>query len=178
MAEAMWRPGWLDKLRWVQKKKPSYEKLYAEWIYGTLVNGKVRDIEPQRMLLPVETHPRYHQKALLLREVMSLCALLATTQTHVDLLPVLREYESLLEAKGVGRGIRASPGRITDAAVEDVTQMLRDPFKWGQRWLAEFRDHPSSEVGTLPFTDHCARQYEAFKSTLEKNRPSWPLSFE
>jgi len=158
--------GWFHK----NEKKPPY-RLYAEWIYRTLVEGRVREIQPERMLLPLETHRRYHEKALLYREVMSLCALWATTRTHVYLLPVLREYESLLDAKGVRRGIRASQGQLVDAAVEDLNQMFKDPFKWAQRWLMEFRDNPNSEVGIQPFADHCIQQYESFLSTLQKYQP-------
>lgn len=82
------------------------------------------------MLLPVKTHRRYHEKTRLYREVMSLYALWAITRTRIDLLPALREYDALLEAKGVGRGIRASPGELVDAEVEDLSPMFTDPFSW------------------------------------------------
>jgi hypothetical protein len=163
-------------LGWFRKNKPSSDdRLYAEWIYGTLVEGKFREIEPERMLLPLKTHRYYHEKALLYREVMSLYALWAITRTHVDLLPVLREYESLLEAKGVGRGIRASRGQLVDAAIEELSSMFTSPFEWTQRWLMEFRDNPKSEVGSITFAEHCLQQYAAFKSILEQNRPINPL---
>ena len=162
--------GWFHK-----NKSSSDDRLYAESIYSTLVEGKFREIEPERMLLPTKSHRRYHEKALLYREVMSLYALWAITRTHVDLLPVLREYESLLEAKGVGRGIRASRGQLIDAAIEDLSSMFTSPFEWAQRWLMEFRDNPKSEVGSITFAEHCLQQYAAFKSILEQNRPISPL---
>jgi hypothetical protein len=163
-------------LGWFRNNKSSSsDRLYAEWIYGTLVEGKFRELEPERMLLPIKTHGRYHEKALLYREVMSLYALWAITRTHIDLLPVLREYESLLEAKGVGRGIRASRGQLVDAATEELSSMFTSPFEWTQRWLMEFRDNPKSEVGSVIFAEHCLQQYAAFKSILEQNRPINPL---
>jgi hypothetical protein len=161
---------WRMALRWFRKNEPALDtKGYAEWIYDTLVEGNRRDIEPERMLLPTETHRRYHEKALLYREAMSLYALWEVTRTYVDLLPVLHEYTNLLEAKGVGRGLRASRGELVDAVVEDLSAMFDDPLDWAQRWLREFRDNPRSEVGAVTFADHCMQQHATLKRALDQS---------
>jgi hypothetical protein len=45
---------------------------------------------------------------------------------------VLREYESLLEAKQTGRGL--PPGdNVIEALSKDVEDMVGEPFEWAHR---------------------------------------------
>jgi hypothetical protein len=161
--------GWFSSKPW--------ERLYAENVYGGLVEGKeLGYITPERLQLPPATRHRFFEKSLLYREVMSLCALTETAHTDSHLLPVLGEYEVLLETKRVGRGAQASTQHISrkeflDVATEDLAGMMTDPFKWAQDWLAEFRSDPDDTTGVAIFADHCLRQYQSFKGSLENTRP-------
>jgi len=153
------------------RKKP-YETVYAERIYKALVDRKLGDMTPERLRLPKETNRRYREKALLYREAMSLCALLERANIDPKLLPVLREYKGVLAAKRVGRGLQANREQLIDAAVEDLSDMFTDPFKWAHRWLMEFRSDPDDMTGVVLFADHCLRQYEGAKGSLDKTRPA------
>ena len=77
---------------------------------------------------------------------MSACALLWVANRDHALVPVLRDYQSLLEAKRLRRGLR--PGDdVIDAAAADVRDMIEEPVKWAHRWLREFSDDPNDQTG-------------------------------
>ena len=144
---------------------PKYETVYAERIYEALAARELGNMTPQKLRLPTEKMQRYREKALLYREGGSICALLEITNKNPKLLPVLREYVDFLEAKRVGRGLRAGREQLVRAAVEDLCDMFTDPIKWAHRWLTEFRDDPD---GVVLFADHWRRHYEAVKGALEQ----------
>jgi hypothetical protein len=97
---------------------------------------------------------------------MSACALLLVANKDHALVPVLREYESLLEAKRLRRGLR--PGDdVIDAAAADVRDMIEEPVKWAHRWLREFRDDPNDQTGVVLFADHCLRQFSGAQAAVE-----------
>jgi hypothetical protein len=50
--------------------------VYAERLYEAFVDRELGDVTPERLLLPKQTHRRYHEKTLLCREGMSACALM------------------------------------------------------------------------------------------------------
>lgn len=85
-----------------------------------------------------------------------------------ELLPVLREYVGFVEAKQIGRGLRAGREQLVRAAVEYLCDMFTDPIKWARRRQTEFREDPD---GVVLFADHWRRQYEALKGALEQTRP-------
>jgi hypothetical protein len=144
---------------------PKYETVYAERIYEALAERELDDMTPEKLRLPKEKIERYREKALLYREGSSICVLLEIVNKHPELLPVLREYVGFVEAKLIGRGLRAGREQVR-AAVEDLCDMLTDPIKWAHRWLAEFRDDPD---GVVLFAHHWRRRYEALKGALEQN---------
>lgn len=145
---------------------PKYKTVYAERIYEALAERELGDITPEKLRLPKEKIQRYREKALLYREGSSICALLEIANKDPKLLPVLHEYVDFLEAKRVGRGLRAGREQLVRAAVEDLCDMFTDPIKWARRWLTEFRDDPD---GVVLFADHWRRQYENVKGALEQN---------
>ena len=145
---------------------PKYETVYAERIYEALAKRELGDMTPEKLRLPTEKIERYLQKALLYREGSSICALLEIVNKDPKLLPLLREYVDFLEAKRVGRGLRAGRDQLVRGAVEDFCEMFTDPIKWAHRWLTEFRDDPD---GVVLFAHHWRRQYEAVKGALEQN---------
>ena len=145
---------------------PKYKTVYAERIYEALAERELGDMTQEILRLPKEKIERYREKALLYREGSSICALLEIANKHPELLPVLREYVGFVEAKLIGRGLRAAREQLVRAAVEDLCEMFTDPIKWARRWLTEFRDDPD---GVVLFAHHCRRQYEAVKGALEQN---------
>jgi len=48
--------------------------------------------------------------------------------------------------------------------------MLAEPIPWGQRWLAEFRDHPNDELVAFIFVGHCTRLFHAYKHGIGNTR--------
>jgi hypothetical protein len=147
-----------------------YETVYAERIYEALAERELGDMTPEKLQVPEEKIQRYREKALLYREGMSLCALLEIVKKVPKLLPVLREYEGLLEAKLLGRGSQASREQLIEGAVADLSDMLADPLKWAHRWLAEFREDPNDETGVALFADQWLQQYKAVTGTLDQIR--------
>jgi hypothetical protein len=109
---------------------------------------------------------RYFDKALLQREVMCFTALMTAAGPETNLRPVLNEFSMLLSLKLSERGLQVDIDELASFSVEDVREMLADPFAWGQAWLAEFRNDPNDNFMVVMFADHCQRQFNAFKHAI------------
>jgi hypothetical protein len=98
---------------------------------------------------------------------MSACALLLVANKDRALVPALREYESLLEAKRLRRGLR--PGDdVIDAAAADVRDMIEEPVKWAHRWLREF-----ATIRTIRPGLYSSQITACDSSVVRKPRSSW-----
>jgi hypothetical protein len=78
--------------------------------------------------------------------------------------------DALLVAKLSSRGLQINVDELAEAAPAEVERMIADPFKWAQRWLAEFRDDPNDNYMVVLFADHCLKQFQAFKHSIETTR--------
>jgi hypothetical protein len=155
-------------------KKPSWETVYAERIYESLAaSDDLGEITPEKLRVPTAAYRQYRDKALLQREAMCFVALMVSADKDKapNLLPVLREFSRVLEAKLTARGLQADIDKLADSAAVDVAEMTGDPFAWAQRWLAEFRNDPNDNYMVALFADHCLKQYSAFKHAIETTRP-------
>lgn len=84
----------------ISSDEPSWERQYAENIYGGLVGGeKLGDITPERLRIPLASYRQYEEKDLLLRELMVFVALMVAA--NKDTVPelVLRQFGHLLVSK-------------------------------------------------------------------------------
>jgi hypothetical protein len=158
------------------RKKPSWETAYAERIYESLAApDDLGDITPEKLRVPTAAYQQYRDKALLQREAMCFTALILVSgdKEHKgpSLLPVLREFSCILEAKLAARGLQVDIDMLADMAAVDVSEMVADPFAWAQRWLAEFRNDPNDNYMVALFANHCLKQYGAFKGAIETTRP-------
>ena len=155
------------------RKKPSWERVYAERLYdGLVVGDNLGEMTPAKLRIPIAAYQRYKNKALLHREMMCFTALIAAAnpKTAPELPPVMLAFGRLLEEKLPLRGLHINVDELADAAPSEVEQMTADPFQWAQRWLAEFRDNPNDNYMVALFADHSLKQFQAFKHAIETTR--------
>jgi hypothetical protein len=150
----------------------SDETIYAERIYEAFAEQNLVNMPPEKLRLPKETHRRYREKALLYREAWSLCAL-NEMANDLQLRPVLRELEGVVEAKRARRGLRdLNREQVMYAAIDSVEDLFADPFKWAKRWLMEFRNDPDDNFMVVPFANEWQRHYLAVKAAIKQTRPN------
>ncbi len=125
---------------------------------------------PERLRIPKELYKKYEQKALFYREAWVLCALSAVAR-DLQLFPVLRELESIVEAKRARRGLKYPHDELMQTAFDSLEDLSSDPFKWAQRWLKEFRDDPGDNFMVVLFADHWQRQFQAMMEAIKQTRP-------
>ena len=156
------------------RKKPSRHREYAENIYNGLVAyDHLGDMTPAKLRIHIASYKRYHEKALLQREMMCFTALMlaADPNTGQEFQPVMMEFGRLLIAKLAERGIQITADDLVATSTADIGQMTADPFPWAQRWLAEFRTKPNENYMVAMFADHSLKQFNAFKNAIETTRP-------
>jgi hypothetical protein len=135
-----------------------------------LVERELGDMTPEKLRLPNNMHQQYREKALLYREAWALAGM-ATAAKDPQLRQVMKELQSVVQAKRISRGVRdASPDQVMYAAFDSVEDLFADPFKWAQRWLMEFRHDANDNFMAVLFADHWSRQFNAVKHAIESTR--------
>jgi hypothetical protein len=149
-------------------RNTAWEDTYAEHIYeGLVASDGLGDMTPERLRIPPAAMQHYFQKALFQRELMCLVALMSSAGPETNLCPVMVAYSKLLSQKLTARGLQFNIDQLADASVEDVGELFKNPFDWGQKWLADFRNDPQDNCGVVMFADHCQRQFNAYKHAIE-----------
>jgi hypothetical protein len=153
-----------------QKKKPSWEEQTANNIYEAFVpGGGLGDITALKLRIPTALHHAYQNKIVLQRELISFAALMSIANPESGLGPVILAYENLLVHKMAQRDLHMNGDQLAKAAVNDVEEMMSQPFGWAQRWLSEFGDDAKDNY--IIFADHCVRLFHAYEQGIEKTRP-------
>jgi hypothetical protein len=106
---------------------------------------------------------------VLQRELISFAALASIANPASGLGPVMLAYGNLLVHKMAERGLQMSRDQLAKAAVDDVEEMMSQPFGWAQRWLSEFGDDAKDNY--IIFADHCVKLFHAYEQGLEDTRP-------
>jgi hypothetical protein len=155
---------------WFKKKLP-WQDEYAYNLYNGLVaDDHLGEMTPAKLRVPIASYARYHEKALLNRELMCFTALMGSAHSTTELPPVMMAFGRLLVAKLAARGVQISLDDLAEAAPIEVERMMKEPFAWAQGWLAEFRDDPNDNFMVALFADHSLKQFQAFKHAIEKTR--------
>ena len=152
------------------KKKPSWDRAYAERIYDAYVSsGGLGSMTPEKLHIPRAAHRQYNDKLLMQLESLSFMALssAANRNTAPELLPVMVAFGHLLAEKRSARGIKVDVDDLAESCMVDVTDLIKNPFPWAQRWLAEFRNNPQDNYMVGLFADYNIRQYHAIKDAIE-----------
>jgi hypothetical protein len=157
---------------WPFKKRPTWEASYAQNIYdGLVVHNDLGDITALKLRIPTALHQAYHNKILLQREMMCFVALMQSANPRTHLPPVMLAFGDLLVATLSARGLQINKDQLAETALDDVQDMIAQPFPWAQRWLSEFRDDPKGNYMVALFADHFIRLHHAYKSGIEQTQP-------
>ena len=154
------------------KQKPTWAEIYAQRLYDTLLApNDLGDITALRLRIPTALHQAYQAKIILQREMICFVALISVAKPETKLPPVMMAFGDLLVSTLGARGLQITRDQLAEYAFNDVETMLKEPFAWAQRWLAEFRDDPKDNYMVALFADHCMRLFQAYKSAIEDTQP-------
>jgi hypothetical protein len=156
----------------IKTEEEPWEETYAQRIYNALpAPNDLGDITALRLRIPTALHQAYQNKIILQREMICFVALMSVATPESKLQSVMGAFGNLLISKLDARGLQMTRDELAEYAMNDVEAMLKEPFPWAQRWLAEFRDDPKDNYMVALFADHCMRLFQAYKRAVEDTRP-------
>jgi hypothetical protein len=150
------------------KKKQTWETEYAQNIYeGLVLHNDFGDITALSLRIPTAQHHAYQSKILLQREMICFVAIMSVAKPGTALPPVMLALGNLLVKKAADRGLQLNRDQLAETSLRDAELMLTEPYRWGQNWLAEFRNDPNDTYMVAMFADHCIRLFQAYKGGIE-----------
>jgi hypothetical protein len=153
-------------------KKPPLEIQYAQNLSdGLVAHNEFGDITALSLKIPTALHQAYQNKILLQREMICFVALMQAAHPGTVLHSVMPVYGELVVRKAAERGLQLSRDQLASASLQDVESMFSEPYLWGQRWLAEFRNDPEETFMVALFAEHCLKLFSAYKTGIENTSP-------
>jgi hypothetical protein len=154
------------------EEKGACAETYAQRLYdGLPAKNDLGDITASRLRIPTALHQKYQHKIIVQRELICFAALISVATPQSKLQPVVEAFGNLLFSKARRRGVQGTRDQLAEYALKDVKAMFKDPFAWGQRWLADFRSDPKDNHMVVLFADHCCRLFQAYKHSIESTQP-------
>ena len=143
------------------------EVQYSINLYQGLVDhNQFGDMTALKLRIPTSLHHAYQNKMLLQREMICFVALMQAAHPGTVLHKVMPVFGDLLVLKADERGLELTRDQLAEWSMEDVEYMFADPYKWAQRWLAEFRNNPEHTFMVFLFADHCLKLFSAYKAGI------------
>jgi hypothetical protein len=155
-----------------EEEEASWAETYAQRLYDVLpAQNDLGDITASRLRIPTSLHQEYQKKIVLQRELICFVALISVAPPESKLNPVMGAFGNLLVKRLDARGLQITAVQLAEYALKDVEAMFKEPFAWGQRWLADFRSDPKDNHMVFLFADHCCRLFQAYKQSIESTQP-------